>query len=253
MPYSSLTRQARDLALREDEELVATASGTFRAKGLDRKDEKNISFTDWLAASKTAVERTRHYFGDARARALESHHGIVENLARTYTHAVAMEYDIKQRETVARHPGHDLSTCDFASLSIITSQIFLSMSKSLATSHSYNSFPTSPAKRKALSAFSEQPAKKPKVVSCFRCGESGHFPADCTADQTVAGQPTLPLAKSSKNKHALQSSNGKQQSCSGWARSACPFGATCTFAHECSICRSSSHGASACPAIRKGS
>ena len=56
-----LTHSARSKAARgEDSSFIITPDG-FALKPLDQSNELLISVTDWMAASKTAEERTHSY------------------------------------------------------------------------------------------------------------------------------------------------------------------------------------------------
>lgn len=119
VPYSSLTHTARLKASKGEEEFIVNAQGGLTAKGLDRREEKAISLSDWLGASKAAEDRIRAYHGEMRATAFAAHHRIVTDLARLHNWTIALEYDIQQRELVALSPSHDLSTLDQQALTLI--------------------------------------------------------------------------------------------------------------------------------------
>jgi hypothetical protein len=57
VPYSSLMHTARLKASKGEEEFIVNAQGGLTAKGLDRREEKAISLSDWLGASKAAEDR----------------------------------------------------------------------------------------------------------------------------------------------------------------------------------------------------
>ncbi|KAG2157805.1 uncharacterized protein EDB93DRAFT_1101113 [Suillus bovinus] len=85
VPYTALTHAARSKAfLRgEDSAFIFTQDG-LAAKGLDRANELLIVTVDWIAAAKAAEDRTLHYWGEARASALVSHHLVVLDIGRTH-------------------------------------------------------------------------------------------------------------------------------------------------------------------------
>ncbi|KAG2754091.1 hypothetical protein P692DRAFT_20671163, partial [Suillus brevipes Sb2] len=75
VPYSTLTSSARWQAIRSGEEaFTISASGSLTAKGLDRRNERSITLSDWIGAAEAAEDRTGHYHGAARAKALKAHH-----------------------------------------------------------------------------------------------------------------------------------------------------------------------------------
>jgi hypothetical protein len=237
VPYTSLTLAARIKASRGEEDIVFNAQGGLTVKSLDRRNEKSISAVDWHAAARAAEERIRFHHGDSRADAFAAHHRLVMDLGRSHNWDVAMEYDVQQREVAALNPSHDLSSLDMAAFTLIATR---SVMHQVAPS-------SSPPKRSFPSdTLSSQAPRKRQRSHCFRCGGSDHFPADCKADQTVAGKPTAAVAPNAKSKHAMLAPNGKHF-CFGWARnSSCRFGDACANFHGCSICGESNHGAGSC-------
>jgi len=73
IPYSSLTHSARLKASRGEEDFVINSQGGITLKGLDRRDEKSITLSDWLGASKAAEECTRIHHGKMRVAAFAAH------------------------------------------------------------------------------------------------------------------------------------------------------------------------------------
>ncbi|KAG1760433.1 hypothetical protein EDD22DRAFT_901258 [Suillus occidentalis] len=242
VPYTAITHAARSKSyLRgEDSTFVFTPEG-LTAKGLDRSNELSISAVDWFAAAKAAEERTLHYWGIDRESALVSHHLIVLDIGRTHGWPVAMHYDVQQRELAHANHDHNLAGLDIAALTLASNKITCTVS----SAPQFNS----PTKRSAPSDFATSPRKKSQAFAsnhCFRCGASGHLPADCTADSTTAGKPVVPLATGARSKHALATPNGKHF-CFNWASASnCAFGTACKNAHSCSLCGDSSHGAGSC-------
>lgn len=198
---------------------------------------------DWVAAAKAAEDRTLHYWGETRASALISHHLVVLDIGHTHGWAVAMHYDVQQRELAHANHEHNLAGLDIAALTIANNKI------PPAAPHSTPFI--SPSKRAAPSNFQTSPRKKSHMLAsshCFRCGSSGHLPANCAADTTAAGKPVASLATNARSKHALATSNGKHY-CFNWANSSnCTFGPNCRNVHGCSICGESLHGAGSCKA-----
>ena len=237
MPYSSLTSVACVRAARGEEDFVFNLQGGLTIKGLDRRNEKLISAVDWHAASRAAEERIRFHHGDARAAAFAAHHKLIMDLGRSHNWDIAMEYDVQQREVVALNPSHDLSSLDMAALMLIATR---------PMSHQPTTSSSSPSKWHLPSESLAQGPKKRLRSHCFRCGATGHFPADCKADQSTAGKPTAALAPNAKSKHSMLAPNGKQF-CFNWARNSyCHFNDACSNYHGCSICRDPSHGAGSC-------
>lgn len=237
VPYSSLTLAARLRAARGEEDLVINAQGGFTVKTLDRRNEKFISTVDWYAAARAAEERIRFHHGNTRADAFATHHKLVMDLGRSHSWEIAMDYDVQQRELVALHPSHDLSSLDVAALTLIATK---------PVSHQSLSSHVHPSKRPPPTDGTGQPSRKRQRSHCFRCGASGHLPGDCDAKQTLAGKPLAPLCTNSRTKHAMLAPGGKQF-CFNWAKlSSCPFNDACTNFHGCSICGESLHGAGSC-------
>ena len=121
VPYTALTTAACLKAAQGEENFSINAQGGLTAKGLDQRNEKNISAIDWYAASAAAERHIKEHFGEVRATALAAHHRIVMDLRCSYIWEIAIEYDISQCEMVALCPVHDLSTLDIglAALAII--------------------------------------------------------------------------------------------------------------------------------------
>ncbi|KAG1719378.1 hypothetical protein EDB19DRAFT_1972723 [Suillus lakei] len=124
VPYTALTHAARSKAFLhgEDSSFIFTQDG-LTAKGLDRANELSIMTVDWIAAAKAAEDRTLHYWGEARASALVSHHLIVLDIGRTHGWAVAMHYDVQQRELAHANHEHNLAGLDVAALTIANNKI----------------------------------------------------------------------------------------------------------------------------------
>lgn len=267
VPYTSLTKSARIKSLHTNEEFVINAQGGLTSKQLDRKAERFISLSDWLGASRVMEERLRVHLGSARADAFAAHHRIVTEIERTHGWAIAVDYDIQQRDFVHLNPRHDLSTLDNQCLALTTSRLLVETAGMLQYSSHHGALSSSaiyahqgstsvhgsPSKRSAPdSGFSSNGYRNPKQQRsnssmCFRCGFAGHLPADCKAESTSAGKATARIATGARSKHALMGPNNRIY-CYSWARdSTCSFSANCVNMHACSICEDSSHGAKACP------
>ncbi|KAG2128360.1 uncharacterized protein EDB93DRAFT_1268396 [Suillus bovinus] len=82
VPYTALTHAARSKAfLRGEDSAFIFTQDRLAAKGLDRANELLIVTVDWIAAAKAAEDRTLHYWGEARASALVSHHLVVLDIS----------------------------------------------------------------------------------------------------------------------------------------------------------------------------
>ncbi|KAG2061035.1 hypothetical protein BDR06DRAFT_947534 [Suillus hirtellus] len=223
----------------EDSSFVFTQDG-LTAKGLDRSNELSIVTVDWIAAAKAAEERTAHHWGEERAAALISHHLVVLDIGWTHGWSVAMHYDVQQRELAHANHEHNLAGLDVAALTLANNKISIVVSQPA---------PISPNKRAAPNEFPSSPRKKSHTFAsshCFRCGASGHLPADCSADTTLAGKPVAAIASNARSKHALANASGKHY-CFNWANgSNCSFNSNCRNIHACSLCGDSSHGAGNC-------
>jgi hypothetical protein len=183
-----------------EEEYAFNAQGGIMLKGLDKRNEKAIAMVDWFAASKTAVERTRFYWGQQRAEALAAHNAIVMDLARSHSWNVAIEYDIQQREAIAHNPAHDLSVLDTSALTVIATRLALLVPPPPVSHQGVALHPT-PYKRPSSAEHPEDQLRKrakPDHLMCFRCGLAGHLPANCKANQTTAGKPGASLGKNTK-------------------------------------------------------
>ena len=125
IPYTSLTKTAKMKALHSNEEFVINAQGGLTSKQLDRKNERFISLSDWLRASRVMEKRLRVHWGNARADAFAAHHQIVTDIEGTHGWAIAVDYDIQQREFAHMNPKHDISTLDNQCLSLTTSRFLV--------------------------------------------------------------------------------------------------------------------------------
>ncbi|KAJ7185069.1 hypothetical protein C8R46DRAFT_1300944 [Mycena filopes] len=247
VPYIALSLSARIKAASDEENLILSSTGTFTVRGLDRRGEKSIGMVDWHAAANVAEERTRFHHGDERGDALAGHHRVVLEIARTHSSwDVAMEYDTQQRYLASIDHRHNLSGLDTTALTLITSRMAIQASQSAQGAPSSSGRSAGPAKRSFLADDSTGSPKKMVKAYCFRCGNSGHFPADCTATTTITNRPTAGVSKTGKSKNTLLTPDGKQF-CFNFARhSSCNFGNTCHNFHGCSICGSAAHGAGSC-------
>ncbi|KAG1726068.1 uncharacterized protein EDB91DRAFT_1086889 [Suillus paluster] len=221
--YSTLTSSAWWQAIRSSKEaFTISASGSLMAKGLDRRNERSITLSDWIGATDVAEDRTEHYHVIACVKALKAHHSMVLGLSCSHSWDIAVEYDIQQCKMVAQHPQHDLSQLDDRALTIIATRI---VTRQPAVTASYGS-------------------------SAFGAEEQTTYQGDCTAESTVTGHPTAHIASSAKSAHALTAPGGKIF-CISWARfSSCHFANACINYHGCSICGDTAHGAGTCRATR---
>ncbi|KAF8577821.1 hypothetical protein K439DRAFT_1621790 [Ramaria rubella] len=251
VPYSALTTAARVKADRGDEEFTISTTGAITARGLDRQLEKAISMVDWLATSKAVVERTHFHWGATRADALSSHSSLLMELARLHSWDVAMEYDIQQREAVARNPTYDLAMLDTTALTLIATRIALKLTATLLLSYPL-AMPSPTLKHPAAVDPTQPPVRKqtrPEHTICFRCGLAGHLPADCKAKRMMAGKPVAAIVSSSRGEHSLVAPSSKQF-CFSWAcASSCKFASICYNVHACSLCGDSAHSAASCKSL----
>lgn len=249
-PYTALTPTARKTVARNEDEFsaVTTSSGGFalRAKTVDRKNELYISSTDWQAAAQLAVEKIRQYWGVERALNLEKHHKIVTKLAASYSHEVAMDYDVRQREMLYGDPSHDISSTD-------TECLALCVWEGNRHSSSSNTGGSAWQRKRTNEDNSDDTGfhrKKQRFTStghCFRCGHSGHLPAACKNDTTIAGKPSASLVGgNSPFKHNLRGPNGKDYCFRFSSISKCAGPNPCQRFHGCSICHAKNHGANHC-------
>ena len=83
---------------------------------------------------------------------------------------------------------------------------------------------------------------------CFRCSNTGHLPAACTASTTVAGLKTVAPLMGGTHSNSLRAPSG-QCYCFNFAQaSTCSYADICRNAHASSSCESTEHGARACTA-----
>jgi hypothetical protein len=242
VPYSSLTQSACLKASRGEEDFIINARGGLTARGLDRRDERTIAFTEWLGAAHAAEERVRFHHGEPRAAALEKHHRIVTELVRSHSWPTAAEYDVRQRELAALHPEHDLASLDDKCLTLISTALLLSQ-------QSTETINSGVARRPQTESFIGNSPRKCFCSSgmCFRCVFAGHMPADCKAETTTAGRPVCSVIPdpSGRNRVLLIGPNNKPF-CIMWAKdSLCSFD-KCRNLHICTLCGNTSHGATQC-------
>jgi len=207
VPYSALTKRARQKNLKGSEAMIISEGGIV-ARGIDRSDERNITILEWSEASRMAVEATRKFHGDSYGNALEAHHRLVLDLAYKQgdeidAWPIAMAYDILQRELAAANRTHDLSTLDAQAVMLVTSQRILARSATQPSSSQTSSHAS--AKRSAP-ATSDSPTKRQRMSSsavcsslCFRCGNTGHLPRECSASQTKSGKAVFALSSDQKH------------------------------------------------------
>lgn len=183
-------------------------------------------------------DRTLHHWGKARASALILHHLVVLDIGHTHGWAIAIHYDVQQRELAHANHEHNLVGLNIAALTIANNKIPPIVSQSTLF--------VSSSKRTAPSDFQTSPHKKSHTLASshfFHCRSSGHLPADCTADTTAARKPVTSLTTNARSKHASTTLSGKHY-CFNWANSStCTFSTNCRNTHLCSICRDSSQSA----------
>ncbi len=261
MPYTAISSLSKDKAIQpQDDELIISPSGVLTSRGLDGSFEHMISLEAWLKASKAMVKRTRHHHGDEAAEALQAHHENVETLLGNFGWNIALAYDINQRKTAAVSENHDIAPLDHLALSLITAgAAALHRSNAgpgdLGGHHSHNTHPLALKRGAPAHSQAHGPSKRARTGAtqkCFRCGSSGHMPADCRNQTTSAGKPVAKLDTSSErtSPHALIAPDGRAY-CYPFARSSsCHWQHNCKFYHGCSLCRANSHGALSCTSSR---
>lgn len=245
VPYSLLTQTARsEKAQKGEEEMTFSVKGKLVAIGLDRSGERDLTFDQWSHAADVAERELQKYHPD-RARRLGLHHATVRRLnARPGGGGwpVALAYDLRVREKAHADKKHDVSRFDAEEHALIVAD-FANMKAS-------SSLPVIP------SAFTRTfadapPAKRPRLSSgasgdlCFRCGNRGHLPKDCSASTTIAGLPCAAISSSAHSANALAAPNGTFY-CFSFASGRCMRGANCPGFHGCSLCGAGNHGARSC-------
>ncbi|KAJ7814995.1 hypothetical protein B0H13DRAFT_2463472, partial [Mycena leptocephala] len=255
-PYTALTHSSRKIMARGEDEYAAvpTSGGglTLRTKTLNRTNETLISATDWQAAAQLAVKKIHQYWGSERASHLERHHETVTNISAMYSHEVAMEYDVRQREMLYNDPSHDISTTDMACLTLCIHEASRHSSYSSAGSNASGQRFKRPLNDEVDDVGQQRPphSKKQRLVlnHCFRCGGTGHLPAACQAETTVAGKSCAQIITGNPRfKHNLRAQNGREYCFRFAASSKCPATASCQYFHACSVCHNRGHGANLCP------
>lgn len=256
-PYTAFTLASRATAAERSNDLVVSEAGGLSVvpRGLDRRDERNISQAEWRVAASANEQYIRKYHGVERGDGFASHHRIAEHIAVSHSWPICVDYDIQQREAVAHDPAHDLATLDTTSLAIITTRHVLAKAAALpgASGPAHSAGPTrrAPATRTAGAPYPAR-MQQPSAPSgpCFRCGNGGHLPRECTATTTTAGRPVAPLAADSQSPHALAAGDHGMY-CYRFARhSHCSYGVKCKNVHSCSVCGDTKHGAASCPQAR---
>lgn len=248
VPYSKLLPDEFNKFDSDAQEFVFNAAGGLTEKSSDLSKEFLLAPLDWASAAEKAVVRTHHWHGEVRASALRQHHQFILHIGRTHGWNVALEYDVRQCKAAESNIYHDLATPDPNMLLLIASK-----PTHIVSNQHTQAWHTSPYKRKT-SETPIQSDRSPKRIRsewfhCFQCGRTGHFPAQCQADRTVAGRTPFRLTPSPKNENALSSPDGKPL-CIRWARSSnCHLGTSCSSAHICSLCGEHSHGNVKCPSV----
>lgn len=234
----------------ESEELRLSANGAIVVHQRDSSADRNIPLADWNLAAIMAEEHTRTHHGKERADYLLAHNKQVATIAYELGWPVARDYDIIQRKLLAGDSAHDISMRNTIALSTILGK---HQQAQIAAALLSNTMSVSNGKRPwsnennmpIRSHLSPSSKKAHTASSCFRCGQTGHFPARCTASTTTSGKPVLQLDTASKGEHTLKAPDGRPV-CINWsARSRCTRPA-CRATHICSLCLDSNHGANAC-------
>lgn len=252
----SLTASARASAAESDGRLVLTeGSITLAQKKFSRNDDRSLSQTDYACAMDALFKLVKGIWTPVRIDAMTKHRENVNSIAQMFDNwALALEYDICQRESAAARKQHDLVAVNYPLLAVLSARPDL--------------MPPRPAKRPMDAAATYGDAawhKKPRVAShtsgaaaqgptrmpnhCFRCGALGHLPKQCTATATVTGQ--LAASKGPGQRPNALSTAAGQAYCYNFARHlVCSLGSDCRHKHACSICGETQHGAARCPAAR---
>ncbi|KAK7029111.1 hypothetical protein R3P38DRAFT_2525085, partial [Favolaschia claudopus] len=226
-PYTALTHKSRLALQRGEDEFSTTPSSNggllLRSKALSRYNESLISSTDWQAAAQLAVDKTRQYWGNERAANLEAHHRIVTQLSALYSHAVAMEYDVHQREFLYSDEPHDISTKDLECL-----QTCFLLTHTDASNSSRQKRSRSDDVADQFHGDSGKSSRFRTTAShCFRCGIPGHLPDACRKETTVAGKPCSQLVTgNTRFKHNLRAADGREYCFKFSSLSSCPAGAS---------------------------
>ena len=254
VPYTHLTVRGRLSKPQEDNSLLAIFTGTNQ--GLDRAGEHAIDYNDWVIASKAVEELVRKHHGDMRADSLCRHHHFVSQLSSRSSWEVALLYDISVRELAVGQPQADIGTPNhhiMLDAQARVNQAQLNRAMEQATRHALRARDEpvrtyTPSRRPARDE--EGPRKRPRQAGdsrhCFRCGYPGHYPATCTAANTITGRAAAPLSTTSASPNALAAPNGKPF-CFTFARGAtCSHGSQCVNHHACSVCGAADHGAARC-------
>ncbi|KAJ7151299.1 hypothetical protein C8R43DRAFT_1004753 [Mycena crocata] len=260
-PYPALTPAARKSAFRGEDDYSAIHTGdgglTIRPKPIPRDKELYITSTDWHAASQLAVDKLRvHWPNDpARAENLGKHNQIVTNLAAQYSHDVAMAYDVHQRELMYGDSRHDVSTLDQVCLQLCIHEVGKRSTSSGQSSGSQvqRKRNTDDQDNSGSDRWKRQRSSSSTTRHCFRCGNAGHFPAECTNDTTTARKPCARLSGNPRFAHGLRAPNNDEY-CFRFANSSkCQYGRGCKHYHGCSICHNKGHGAGDCSHAADGS
>lgn len=109
IPYMALLAAARARAARGVSAFTVNDKGELVRQELDRVGERDLSTAEWTAVANTVARLTREYLGAERGRALDLHNEHVHLIHLCHGWAVATEYDILQRETLAVWHTVDIS------------------------------------------------------------------------------------------------------------------------------------------------
>lgn len=212
----------------------------FGVRESTKGSDATITEADWHSVAPVVLKVARQVCSPARAACLELHHINISQIAASHGWPVARDYDIRQRDTAAANPLHDIGVLDWMLVASVASRPMLK-----------RPFDAVDGPAAAPDGRRHQQGNAPPSSTgthCFRCGGHGHQLSACTAFRTVAGKVPASVVVGDDGKPSLRDTGNKAY-CFAWASSSrCRYGAACHHKHLCSICEKVEHGARACRA-----
>ncbi|KIP03137.1 hypothetical protein PHLGIDRAFT_253714 [Phlebiopsis gigantea 11061_1 CR5-6] len=235
-------------ALSADDEWVLKPGGTWSKKLPSRDADRSLTLEQWLVGSDIVARVTREECSEKHAAGYDSHLRIVRSVNGRFSWALAREYDILQREALGLDPRHDISVMNIELIAYLSAQSQFRNPAPIPPKRPSEFVAASGVRRVRARVDGAGAVAAGDVGHCFRCGARGHLPRQCQAANTAAGKAVAVIAVGADihSPNALTGGDGRTY-CFGFAKTShCERGGACRFAHACSICHATAHGAGRC-------